>query len=478
MEAKQIIFFLGSMATVPLGISIAQRSPTALTLVFFVLVFGTTHPDSIFGLPSDIHFLSREWYRGTTRGIEISYLDLLAVILLFGALRTRARERLPLRKMPGFGAMTAYFTWALFTVVALSEPKIFGMFELTKIFRGMLLFAAVAAYLRSPKHVSVFVFALVAIVFYEAALALYQRYALGMHRISATLGHPNSLSTYCLQILPIVLSVWFAQDASKRLRYSCLLSTLLIAGTIFLTVSRTGFAALVILSLLTLFLNTRGNWSPRNVGLIFALAIVMSGMVFKSWDTISERFQGFSLEDEYLAEGGDRGSYFRLGIPALQDHPIAGIGLNNWSYWITNKYAPSIGDTRTPYHSLDEGPAQLNQNAPAHNLYLLTGVELGLVGLGLFLLMIFRWMHIAGSGAFRRKVGFIQHVQLGTFLSLLGVLMQSFTEWTFRQTPIFFLGHIIMGVAMFLFLNKPPHRTQSARLAKPLEPVQLPKGRI
>jgi O-antigen ligase len=446
---------------VPVGIAIARRSPRFLDVIFFLLVFGTTQPESLFGLPSDINWLSREWYRGTTRGIEISYLDLLAVILLFGALGMRARERDPLPKLPGFGLMKAYFAWALLAVITVSEPKIFGVFELTKIFRALLLFLAVAAYMRSAEQVRIFIFALVAVVFYESGLALYQRYLLGMHRIYGTLGHPNSLSMYCLQIFPLVLSVWFARDASARLRYLCLLSSVLIAGVILLTISRTGFASLLVLASLAIFLNVRGNWSSRNIAIAFVLAAAMTGMIFKSWDTISSRFRGFDLQEEYLAEGGDRGSYFRLGVPALRDNPISGIGLNNWSYWMTNKYAPKIGDVRVPYHSLDEAPDQLGQNAPAHNLYLLTVVELGLVGLVLFVMILVRWLQVAGTNLLAAGPTFLGRVRIGCFLSLCGLLMQSVTEWIFRQTSILFLAHMVMGVAVFILLDRSARRVRS-----------------
>lgn len=74
----------------------------------------------------------------------------------------------------------------------------------------------------------------------------------------------------------------------------------------------------------------------------------MGFMVLTSWwrgddvqsaDTLQSRYSSFEFQNEYMSEEGDRGKYFKEGLPALADNPIFGVGLNNWSYWISNKYS-------------------------------------------------------------------------------------------------------------------------------------------
>lgn len=454
MGDKYLIFLFGALVILPMGILIARSNRLALNLVFFALVFATTQPETLFGLPTDINFFSLEWYRGSTRGIEISYLDFIVLILLFASRAARAREGIRYVRPPSYGFLKAYFIWALLTVVIVSEPKIFGVFELTKILRAILAFLAVWAFMRSPDQVRLFVYILVAIVFYEAAVALYHRYILGMHRIYATLPHPNSLSMYCLQIFPIMISVRFAKDISSRLQKLCLLASVLSAGVVILTISRTGFASLAVLTFFSIMLNTRGRWTARNVGMVAIIFVVGSAMTFKAWDSLSSRYESFEFENEYMSQEGDRGSYFRQGWPALEDNPLFGIGLNNWSYWISNRYAKEAGYPMEPYPSIDSAPFFSGQAPPAHNLYLLTAVELGGVGLVLLVALFGRWLYISGVG-FRKADGdLLDRVRLGAFLSLCGVLMQSATEWEFRQTSIFFLTHIIMSVAAFIYYRR------------------------
>jgi O-antigen ligase len=319
----------------------------------------------------------------------------------------------------------------------------------------MLVFLAVWAFMRSSDQVRLFVWVLVAIVFYEAGVALYDRYILGFHRIIATLPHPNSLSMYCLQIFPFMISVWFANDASPRLRKFCLVACFLIAGVTILTISRTGFASLVVLTFLSILLNIRNRLTARNIRIIAMILMVGAGMTYKAWDSLSSRYQGFDFSHEYESEQGDRGKYFRKGWPALKDNPVFGVGLNNWSYWISNRYAAEAGyHTHDPYPSVDDPPYYGQQEAPAHNLYLITAVELGWIGLFLLIALFGRWLYISGSGWMKSDGDFLDRVRLGAFLSLCGVLMQSVTEWEFRQTSLFFMGHITMAVATFIYFHK------------------------
>ncbi len=453
MESKYFIFLIGSTLCVPSGIVLARTSPLVLNLVFFALIFGTTQVNNLFGLPTDINFLSREWYRGTTRGIEITYLDLLAIILLFGSLHARRLQRIPFPRTPSLGLMTAFFAWAAFNVVVTSDPKIFGTFELTKIARGILLFTAVAAYVRSPREVKLFLCALIFVVCYEGAVALQDRYIFGEHRVRGTFPHPNILSMYGLQCFPVLLSAWFARDIPLSLRNVSALAGLVAAGTTILSISRTGYAAMLILAVGVAILNTGFRLKPRNIGLAILVILAFSGMLIKSWEAVDSRFESFDLQEEYVGEEAGRGAYFSKGLPAIIDHPLTGVGLNNWSYWISNRYASEAGYESEPYPNTHSPPANKGQEAPAHSLYLITIGELGLPGLVLLLALFGRWLYISGSGLLSVGDTLVERVRLGAFLSLCGILMQSVTEWEFRETHLFFLGHIIMAVAAVIYQN-------------------------
>ncbi|MCF6285066.1 MAG: O-antigen ligase family protein [Candidatus Hydrogenedentes bacterium] len=451
-EYKYIIFLVGSIVCVPVGILLASLWRKFHDFVFMFLVFGTCMPSGLFGFPTDINFLSREWYRGTTRGVEVSYLDLLAIILLVSSVIVRSKEGRKIFWPPSLVLLLLYLFWCALNVGVMSDPKLFGLFELTKIARAILLFGAVAAYLRSPRELRVFIWALALTILYQAGICLRDRYLFHVHRVRGTLAHPNSLSMYCLQCVPIFIAAFLAKDTSKALRVACVLAYLGAAGCILLTISRTGFVALVLLSVASFGLCMGFRITPGRVGMALLGTVLIVLMMAKSWDTTMSRLGETHLQQEYLSEEGDRGSYFRQGAPAIADHPITGVGLNNWSWWISNRYGVEAGKNYEAYVSTSISPASLTATAaPAHNIYLLTVTELGWPGLFLFLAILFQWLWMSGKALLGEHDMLLGSFRVGAFLSLGGVILQSWTEWEFRQTPMFFLGHIIMAVSATLY---------------------------
>ena len=135
-----------------LGACLSLRARDAM---FFLLVTMRVITDRF-----DVHFVSLEWYRGTTRGFEVSAIDVLAVSLLAGLLLGRRSSPSPRWFWPAsLGFLILYFLYGCFSV-AISEPRIFGLFELSKIFRGIVFFLAAAWYVRGEREVRLLVFAL------------------------------------------------------------------------------------------------------------------------------------------------------------------------------------------------------------------------------------------------------------------------------------------------------------------------------
>src|SRR3984957_17292076 len=118
------------------GAAAASWSPRVRDIIFFAMVSL-----AVFSERMDVNFFSEAWYRGTTRGLQITLVEMLAFGLLVGCWVGR---RGPERRLywPGsLGVMLLYFAYAGVSG-AVSEPKIYGAFELSKIFASMLVFLA------------------------------------------------------------------------------------------------------------------------------------------------------------------------------------------------------------------------------------------------------------------------------------------------------------------------------------------------
>src|SRR6185437_13338210 len=127
----------------------------------------------------DVNFVSKEWYRGTTCGFEVSMVDVISLSVLVSTL---------IRPRPGekrwfwpasFGWMILFFLFTGFCV-AVADPKIFGLFELSKMIRGFVIFLAAAYFVRTERELKLFLYALGTIVCYEGISALTERYYWGV----------------------------------------------------------------------------------------------------------------------------------------------------------------------------------------------------------------------------------------------------------------------------------------------------------
>jgi hypothetical protein len=142
----------------------------------------------------------------------------------------------------------------------------------------------------------------------------------------------------------------------------------------------------------------------------------------------------------------------------VADH-FWGIGLNNWSYWVSKTYGARQGFIYGDYdkiHSLAERLAapDVNFAAPAHSLGALTLGELGVPGLFVFALVWLRWFQIGARFLRRRLIDPMHRLGVGIFFGTCGIFLQSLTEWVYRQTPIFITFHILIGTLAGLYYYK------------------------
>src|SRR5215813_4007958 len=73
----------------------------------------------------DVNFVSRDFYRGTTRGFEFSLVDILSISLLVSSILLPRREKQSRFFWPAsFGLMLLFFAYCCFNV-AMADPRLF-----------------------------------------------------------------------------------------------------------------------------------------------------------------------------------------------------------------------------------------------------------------------------------------------------------------------------------------------------------------
>jgi hypothetical protein len=445
VKASHGVFLFGLALVLTVGRSMCNRDARLRDACAFLLVFGTTCTDLV-----DINFLSREWYRGTTRGIEVSWIDLLWILLLTSLPRNKGREGW----LPGLGPMLVFFGYNAL-IVAYSNPSLFGVFELSKMLRQLGLFVTVARYVNGDRELTIIAWALVVAVGYEFLWALRCRFLWHQPRVSGTLAHANSLSMYELMSIPLLAAV-FASDASPRLRKACGVAAILGVITVLFTVSRNGILTLTLLLCFIAF--TCGSLRALTLRHLYGggvVAVILGIFIAMTYGDFKARFEAEGYDKEYAGKVWEgRGAYLIQARGIVEREPF-GCGLNNWSWCVSNRYGPIVEqyygpyvstDVVSPRHRLRRHAHVDNQHAaPAHSLYAITLGETGWPGVVLFGIVWARWFMIASQFLFKRSSTLASRFGSGVFGALIGAFGQSFSEWEIRQTPLAFLLHILLG---------------------------------
>lgn len=405
------------------------------------------------GLPAcglfDLNIYSAYWYRGTTRGFEVTIFDAIALGLLFASLISPRGDQRRWFWPASLGLTLVYIGYCVVSTV-LATPWIFGVFEISKLVRGLVFFLAAALLVRHPRDLGVLALGLAVAVLAESALALRERLLLEIYRPAGTLSHPNSLSMYFCLAVPVLIAA-ACSDFAGWIRGTCWAAALAGACTMFLALSRAGFPIFVVVAGGTLLWCSSWRPTPGKMLAGFAAVTVLVAAGIKAWPSIVERYGQATLQEEYFdAQGESRGYYFRQAGVILNQNPF-GIGLNNWSYWVSKEYGKNLNMHYENYDDLVYAPPseimpQYRFAAPAHNLGALTVGEVGWAGLALLTVLWARWLTMGLGCLFRRQADAFDRICIGLFFGFVGVFLHSFTEWTFRQTEIFLSFNLLLGV--------------------------------
>jgi hypothetical protein len=472
VDFKSLFGFTVIPAGLVAGTVAACVSKRVRDLFFLLLVFLAPVVERV-----DVNFVSREWYRGTARGFEVSIPGLLAACLLLSCvLAPRPGERRAYWA-PSLGLVLLFFLYAALNV-AMSSPMLFGLFELDKMGWGLVIFLAVAFYLRSERELRLLLLGLAVAVCYQALLGLTQRYVGNVYRVYGTMDESNSLSLFFCTTAPVLVAA-FNSRIPTPLKGLCAMAIALAGVGEILTISRAGVVILGLVLLGAALGTMSFRFTARKTAICLVVVLAATGALAKAWKTLTLRFEESTLKEEYQTKKNmGRGYYLRVA-QAIAQNEFFGVGLNNWSYWVTQKYGPRLGYQFTPYKGTDRAPSQQirigsnldePQAAPAHNLGALTLGELGVPGLLLFALVWMRWFQMGASFFWRRSPELSRQLGVGLFFATCGLFLQDLTEWAFRHLPVFYTFHILLGALASLYFWKKRAARQAEASGAPEAP--------
>ena len=181
----------------------------------------------------------------------------------------------------------------------------------------------------------------------------------GVFRMRAYYGSPNNLGLYLGRVIPLAFCLgWFGWRGSRSLRAFYIGATLLLLGALAITFSGGAWIAVALSLLLVLAFRNRALFGVAALG-VAGLAIALPQFV--KLERITSRFD--------LAQGTSslRLLIWQAAAKMIQDHPLLGVGLDNF----LNQY---------PRYMLPEAWREPALSHP-HNLVLDFWLRTGLLGL-------------------------------------------------------------------------------------------------
>ena len=447
MEAKYVIFTLCALLGVPVGILACVIIPALTRWVVILMVWATCEPMMV-----GINFVSREFYRANTRGFEVTLADLCALVLA-GTMLIKSRD-VPIRWFPPLSVPTLLYllvgvvSWLL-TGPSLPVPEeaillpytqfeigLYPLFELSKIVRGYVLFWVIVNYVRNEETAKNLLWGIAVTVVYMGYLTLSSRYLYGVNRVKATLGHPNTLATYMAMMGSFCFAfVLFFKSMLPSLFWGFL--TLLSTLGVILTISRGGLAALIVGVWLTTMVLLPRHLNLKNLALILLSMLTAGAILAAALDTLAGRFVG---EQNAADDMAYRGKYNDQAKLMARDH-LFGVGLGNFSAQSWSEYAVRVDPDLPP-------------GTPAHNNWFLTLGELGRLGVAALALFWMRFFYLVLPFYVRRNQGLLATLALAGCSSIIVNHIQSLLQLGYRQTPLFFMTMIFMGLGIAAWYEK------------------------
>jgi len=392
---------------------------------------------------------------------------LILIGLMFWAFKMISREELKFSPSPLNLPLLSFISIILLSMVW-SNNFIVSLKELPLFLSGPLLYFIIVNNINKDKQINLFVNSLLIIGGLFGIYGIFQYNGIDLpywagnverQQVFGLFGNVNYFAEFLIIPLPIALSLFFV--TKNKLGKSLLLISIFAMGTsLILTFTRGSYLAMGISSIFifSLFLTIRGRMALQKNKKIIILAIVAIIMVLtlfiiptplNSEDTVIYKIKSRIQISELI---GGVASKRRIAnwastIMMIKDHPLLGSGIGTYKYNILSYQAEFFdrGENRTiyPYGFPDK----------AHNEYLQLWAELGIVGLIIFLWLMFTYFNYGIKYLKREKDKQKQGIIIGLMGTVAAVLVDAIFEFPLHLPTNVVLFWLIIGLSVSM-INK------------------------
>lgn len=241
-------------------------------------------------------------------------------------------------------------------------------------------------------------------------------------RVVSTFENPNVLAEYLIMVIPLMVALFIVGNG-PRMKVAAAFATAATLGCLVYTWSRGAWLGIIVGMLVFLLM-----YSKNTMALFIFGSLGIPFLPFVLPDSITQRFLS-------IGNLGDSSTSYRVNIwhgviDMIGDHWKSGIGIGNPAF---SKVYPAyaLSAIETAPHS--------------HNLYLQIIVELGVVGLVVFLALLF----LNAQGGFEFHMNENRREKLYSSALLCGifsVLVQGMTDYIWYNYRVFLMFWLMIGL--------------------------------
>ncbi|MDP2937930.1 MAG: O-antigen ligase family protein [Candidatus Omnitrophota bacterium] len=254
---------------------------------------------------------------------------------------------------------------------------------------------------------------------------------IGLVRATAAFKDANTLGIYLSAIAPLIfgLTLYYFKKQKKALMWG--LSLIVLAG-ILLTYSRPTLLAIYIV----LFFLGIAKKDKATIALLIIFTLISPFILPKS-------VKNWAREVEYnpfrFICNDDRIAVYRNSLNMIKDHPFIGLGANT--------YMKNYKKYREP---IEYRNIVTKDYMYAHNNFLHMAAEIGLIGLGFFIWLLYK-LFMECKDIYRKlEDDYMKIVSLSLSACLIAFLVNGLTESSLYYSRVAIIFWYIMGLALAL----------------------------
>ncbi len=383
-------------------------------------------------------------------GIAVGTTEILLLLLVVQWLVNAVHERHE-RRIYWFPAITLP-TLALIAMAGLSllaaRNVTLGLFDIAMYAKMLIFFLFLANNIRDQRDVVLVVSALLLGLVMESGIMVAQYYtgsALGLVgteelsnfvaykrearmilRPGGTVGNVNGFARYLGYILPLA-AILMLTTRERKLFLLAFISSLGGLVALILTQSRSVWGAFLIAMMLALFfVLIRHLVTLRTLKRMGAGLLLAGVLIFFYGETVYNRITG---DDHGSAKS--RLTTARVALEIINDHPVIGVGVNNYDSYIRQ------------YWQIEDPFTKI---AVVHNNYLLILAEMGIIGFAAFLWLLAALL-VRTVRAMHSRVKFFREVAVGLFASVVCFLLASLADGYKSSLTLMYLFWTVAAIA-------------------------------